>query len=177
MYILQFDGQFHEYGKEQTNPSRAGLMGYGWLIYKNNRQVARGWGAFAQGKNAASNIAEYLALIEGLYALRDMGVERETVEIIGDARSVIDQMLGCAAVSAPQARVLYQRASRIARYFRHLTWIWQPRRDNHAADQLTRRALRQVRSDRQSIRQALQAALQPRGGMTALFDLSVFSSI
>jgi ribonuclease HI len=106
-----------------------------------------------------------------------MGVEHEPVEIIGDARSVIDQMVGLAGVNAPQARVLNQRARRIARHFQALTWVWQPRRNNLAADQLTRRALRQVHSDRQSIRQALLSALGPRRGMTALFDLCVFSNI
>jgi ribonuclease HI len=153
-------------------------MCYGWVIFRDGRPVAHGHGAYARPDEASSNVAEYLALIEGLQALRDMGVEREPVEVIGDARSIIEQMIGRASVSSPQVRWLYQRAYRLAQPFRRLSWTWQPRRDNHAADQLTRRAYNQVRSDRESCRQALQEAFEPRRrGLVALLDLCVFSRI
>lgn len=177
MITLRFDGLFRTLYPNNNIEEKTGLMCYGWVIYRDGRLVAHGHGAYARPEDASSNSAEYLALIEGLHALRDMGIKHEPVEIIGDARSVIDQMVGMAGVNAPQARMLNQRARRIARHFRALTWVWQPRSNNHAADQLTRRALRQVNSDRQSIRQALQSALGPHRGMTALFDLCVFSNI
>ena len=50
---------------------------------------------------AGSNAAEYLALIEGLEALEDLRIGNEPVEVRGDAKCVIDQMLGHAAVSSP----------------------------------------------------------------------------
>jgi len=177
MITLRFDGLYRTVSPNNDPHEKTGLMCYGWVIFRHGRQVAHGHGAYARLDDASSNSAEYLALIEGLSALRDMGVENEPIEVIGDARSVIDQMLGQAGVSSPQARPLYQRARRIARHFDRLSWTWQPRRDNHAADLLTRRALRQVRSDLESTRQALLAALEPRRGMTALLDCCVFSSI
>ena len=177
MITLRFDGLYRTLCPNNDPSEKTGLMCYGWVIFRDGRAVAHGHGAYARPKDASSNSAEYLALIEGLQALRVMRAEREPVEVIGDARSVIDQMLGQAGVSSPQSRTLYQRARRIARHFQHLSWTWQPRRDNQVADQLTRRALRQVHSDLESTRQALQASLQPRQGLTALLDLCVFSGI
>jgi ribonuclease HI len=107
--------------------------------------------------DASSNIAEYLGLIEGLEALLDMGAEDEAVEIIGDARSVIDQMVGRAAVNSPSTRPLYRRAQRLANRFHRLLWTWTPRRKNHAADQLTRRAMRQIRANARQYRETIHA--------------------
>lgn len=178
MITLTFDGLYRTVNAEDQPQHQTGLMCYGWIISRDGREVAHGHGAYAQKKDASSNFAEYLALIEGLEALRDMGLEREAVEVIGDARSVIEQLNGRAGVNSPQVRPLYQRAARIARHFNRITWTWLPRRANHAADQLTRRALRQVNSTRVSCRQALEAALQPhQRGLTTLLDLSVFSRV
>ena len=86
-------------------------------------------------------------------------------------------MLGLAGVSSAQARPLYQRARRIARHFRDLRWTWQPRRANAFADHLTRRALKMVKCNRESTRQALQEAVKPRGRLMSLLDLSVFNGV
>jgi ribonuclease HI len=177
LITLRFDGLYRSVCPTNNPHEKTGLMCYGWVIFRDGRQVAHGHGAYARPVEASSNSAEYLALIEGLQALRVMRVERELVEVIGDARSVIEQMLGQAGISSPQSRTLHNRAQRIARHFHHLRWTWQPRRDNRLADELTRRALRQVHSDLESTRQALKASLHPRNGLTALLDLCVFSGI
>ena len=67
-------------------------MCYGWLISKGGQVIARGHGGFARGQATNYNIAEYLALIEGMDALLDMGIREELVMVIGDAKSVIDPM-------------------------------------------------------------------------------------
>ena len=91
MYTLQFDGLFKPV--QGANPvDQAGFMCYGWLIWKDHKVIARGHGGVARGQAATSNTAEYMALIEGLDALQDMGVCEQPVTVIGDARSVIDQM-------------------------------------------------------------------------------------
>ena len=177
MITLRFDGLFRTISPNNDPREKTGLMCYGWVVLRDGRLVAHGHGAFAHVKAASSNSAEYLALIEGLQALRDMGVQRELIEVIGDARSVIEQMLGLAGVSSAQARPLYQRARRIAHHFRDLRWMWQPRRDNILADQLTRRALKMVNCNHEGTRQALREAVRPRGRLTTLLDLSVFNGI
>ena len=94
MITLRFDGLFRTLYPNNNPEEKTGLMCYGWVIYRDGRLVAHGHGAYARPEDASSNSAEYLALIEGLHALRDMGIKHEPVEIIGDARSVIDQMVG-----------------------------------------------------------------------------------
>lgn len=147
MITLRFDGLYRNLGEDNSPHLHAGVMCYGWLIWRNGVLIARGHGGFIRREDATSNIAEYLALIEGLGALQDMGFQHQPLEIIGDARSVIDQMTGAAAVNSAKTRPLYRRAQRMAQKFTHLTWGWNPRSQNHAADQLTRRAMRQINAN------------------------------
>jgi ribonuclease HI len=105
-------------------------MCYGWILRSGEQILARGHGAYARGRDANSNIAEYLALIEGLDA---------------------------PAVTSPVTRPLYRRAKRLAGRFQRLEWAWVPRKHNRAADQLTRRAMRQVHLDSHNYQAALRA--------------------
>ena len=174
MYILQFDGQFQENNNELPNLSPAGLMGYGWSVYKENHQIARGWGAFAQGKKAASNIAEYLALIEGLESLLDMQANYEEVEIRGDARSVIDQMAGHASVHSQPTMHFYQQARRLANRFEKLNWTWIPRRSNKSADYLSRKAIRQLYNTPGAYQKAIASIVPGLTKIMPVFDLRIY---
>jgi ribonuclease HI len=157
-------------------------MCYGWLIVRDGKLIARGHGGYARREDASSNSAEYLALIEGLIALCDMGLEHEMVEIIGDARSVIDQMQGRAAVNSPHAKPLFKRAQRLSRRFPRLIWTWTPRRKNHDADLLTRRAMKQIRANPDQYRAAIEAVEKtppPRSekSLFSLLDLRVIQPV
>lgn len=149
MLILRFDGLFKAVPGSAHVRTQAGFMGYGWLIFRSQAMIARGHGVFARAKDATSNVAEYLALIEGLEALLDLGVAAEPVLVSGDAKCVIDQMRGAAAVNSERIRPLYRRAQRLAEQIETVDWSWTPRRHNHEADELTRRAIRQIRSNPQ----------------------------
>lgn len=157
MYKLQFDGMFRKIDDRRGSGTKAGLMGYGWLIYKNGLLTARGHGVYAREVDAGSLIAEYLALIEGLESLLDLGVRHEPVTVFGDAKSIIDQMDGKSAVNAPSVRPLYQRTCKLTDKFSNISWEWTPRRENRDADWLTRLAMRQVKADRREFDQAVQS--------------------
>lgn len=144
MLRLEFDGLFRN--TDDQHPS-AGIMCYGWRILRGKQVVAHGHGTFARSQNANSNIAEYLALVEGLEALFDMRVYEERVQVCGDAKSVISQMQGLASVSSPAVRPLHARAMRLARHFRNLRWQWLPRKHNKGADLLSRHALKHLWHD------------------------------
>lgn len=188
MYQLHFDGLYRQIRPRNASAyaasraEQAGFMCYGWLIFKNGVLVARGHGVFAQGKNASSNSAEYLALIEGLEALADIGVCHEPVIVMGDAKSVLDQMSGQASVSSPAARTHYRRARKLVRGFTHLQWCWTPRQRNRAADQLTRRAMSEMRRDAEEYQAAVDALYpshpgrQPARGLLALVDFRVYQN-
>jgi ribonuclease HI len=114
--------------------------------------------------DASSNIAEYLALIEGLDALRDMGVCCELITVSGDAKCVLDQMRGSSSVHSESTKPFYNRAVRLSRWFNDLKWRWTPRRINRAADWLSRRALKQFYSDKSSYFATLQEINHEMGG-------------
>lgn len=163
MLTLQFDGLFRCAPHELHLGGSAGLMCYGWVILRDNSVIARGHGGYVQRENASSIVAEYIALIEGLEALLDMRVGKEAVLVRGDAKSVIDQMMGNASVSADSIRPLYKRASKLANQMRRVFWEWNPRRYNQSADALTRRALHQIRSNPEQYETAFQSKTKKRG--------------
>lgn len=121
------------------------LLGYGWLIERNGLEIARGFGLFLRKRKTGSNIAEYLALIEGLETLLDLRVKHERVEIRGDAKCVIDQMNGFARVSSMLTKKLNQRAQKLAKQLTDVKWVWVPRNENRHADRLSRRSFRYLR--------------------------------
>jgi ribonuclease HI len=179
MYTLQFDGLFKP--AQGTNPAeQAGFMCYGWLIWKDHTVIARGHGGVARGQAATSNSAEYMALIEGLDALRDMaGVCEQPVTVMGDARSVIDQMQQVSQILSADTRLLNQRARRISAQFMQIQWTWTPREKNRAADALTRRAMRQIRWDEKNYQAAVELFDRPERSRRTLplVDLRVYQPV
>jgi ribonuclease HI len=141
MYILHFDGMLTT--REQGG-SHTGLMGYGWLLTRGGVERAHGFGLYVCVGNANSSLAEYFALTEALEAVSALSLYQEVVEIRGDARSVIDQMTGCASAGTMPIREMHLRALSLASGFSRLRWTWVPRRENASADRLSRRGLRQI---------------------------------
>ena len=177
MLTLQFDGLFRGAPHEMHLSDDAGVMCYGWVILRDGVSIARGHGGYVRGQDASSNVAEYLALIEGLEALIDMQATNDFVLICGDAKSIIEQMQGIAAVSASSIKPLHRRASKLVRHFNHLYWNWTPRRDNHTADALTRRALRQIRANPEQFEEALIRRGRPSARLELILDLRMFQAI
>lgn len=182
MITLRFDGLFRGIPSNHSG-RKAGVMCYGWLIYRRSVLLARGHGAMARGKDATSNVAEYLALIQGLEALIDLGITQETVKICGDSRCIIDQMRGVAGVNAASMIPLHDQATRLVQHFRKLRWNWMPRKHNKAADSLTRRALRQIRLDPQAYHamvNAIDVLNKPKRSsnrLLPLMDLRVYQPV
>ncbi len=183
MLTLQFDGLFQSVPRQMQSGDNAGVMCYGWVILRDQFVIARGHGGYARNKGASSNVAEYLALVEGLEALLDMNVPGEIILVSGDAKSVIDQMEGCATVSARSIKPLYRRACKLARKFKHISWVWTPRGLNQTADALTRRALRQIRARPEQYEAALNTANkrgcddQPSTRLRPILDLRIYTTL
>lgn len=180
MLTLEFDGLFREAPQEMHLSENAGFMCYGWVILRDGVTIARGHGGYARSQDASSNVAEYLALIEGMEALLDMRAHKERIMICGDAKSVIEQMEGKANVSASSIRGLHRRAIKLSRQFHNLYWSWAPRRFNHAADALTRRALRQIRANPSQYEAAFICADQGRKAtrrLLPLLDLRLYNAV
>lgn len=181
VYKLFFDGLFREMNGGNGAGSKAGLMCYGWVIYKYDVIIARGHGACANSSSATSIVAEYLALVAGLEALVDIGMEKDqAIEVVGDARGVIEQMEGVSGMKTPYMRPLFRRAQRLAASLPIEQWRWVSRHSNKAADKLTRRALLQITNDISSYQKAVLASSLPSDGpskkrrMVNLMDLRTF---
>ena len=175
MYILQFDGMLQ---RVDEKAGRAGLLGYGWFILNNDSEIARGFGLFAHRHAPNSNIAEYLALIEGLEALADLKISNKPIEIRGDAKCVIDQMKGVASISSLPTQKLYRRAKHLTNHYDSLIWTWVPRKENKLADTLSRRGLRQLHTMPDAYEKALsQLSAWPvvDNGLISLIDLRVYN--
>ncbi len=176
MLTLQFDGLFRGAPHDLNLSDDAGFMCYGWIILRNNVLIARGHGGYISAQDASSNVAEYLGLIEGIEALLDMQATREVIMICGDAKSVIEQMQGRASVSASSIKPLHKRACRLINQFQRIFWMWTPRRNNHNADSLTRRALRQIRANPQHYENILHGGRQTFR-MQSVLDLRMFQVV
>lgn len=179
MLTLEFDGLFRGAPQEMHLSEDAGFMCYGWVILRNGVTIARGHGGYARSQEASSNVAEYLALIEGLEALLDMRATNERIVICGDAKSIIEQMEGKANASASSIRGLHRRAMKLSRQFKNLYWSWTPRRYNHTADALTRRALRQIRSNPSQYETAflsIESGRKATRRLLPLLDLRLFNA-
>lgn len=181
-YALRFDGLYRSFSGSSNSKDSAGFLCYGWLICRNDIVIAQGHGVFVRSLGASSNMAEYLALIEGLDALSDLGLEDEPVKVFGDAKSVIDQMNGVAAVSSEMIWPLFLRARQLSSRFINLRCIWTPRKNNKAADWLTRRAMRQIHADRRNYQAALKAvangskSTKRSAKLFPLIDLRIFQT-
>jgi ribonuclease HI len=181
MLTLQFDGLFRNAPQELNLGGNAGFMCYGWVILRGETVVARGHGGYARSRDASSNVAEYLGLIEGLGALLDMTPGSGTaVEICGDAKSIIEQMQGCAMVTATSIKPLYRRARKLAAHFSEIHWSWMPRRPNPPPAALPRRALRQIRANPEEWEAALEDFYQTGPGeqgskkLRSILDLRLY---
>ncbi len=158
---------------------QAGLLGYGWCVSKGNSEVARGFGLYAHMRIIQSNIAEYMALIEGLEALADLRLWKDAIEIRGDAKGVIDQMKGVVSISSNRTRKFHRHATLLSKSFDSLVWTWVPRKENRLADELSHRGLYHFYSLPDAYESAIKRLrCNPKAGrkMISLIDLSVFSS-
>jgi ribonuclease HI len=143
MYTLEFDGMLKTTAQY---PEGCGVLGYGWTFSKNGMEIAYGFGLFLFHGKINSIHAEYIALSEGLDAIRFLELGEESVLIRGDARCVIDQMRGNAAVNAHSTKRLFNQTRKLASKFQHLNWEWIPRSENQTADRLSRKGLGRISS-------------------------------
>ena len=134
---LEFDGAC-----EPRNPG--GIATFGWRIVQHKQQLAYGYGEVCRGKEATNNVAEYTALIRGLEAISDLGIEYEALIIKGDSQLVIYQLdvdprygksWACRSKKLQPLKAKVESLLPWNTYF----W-WRPREFNQEADNLSKQA-------------------------------------
>jgi ribonuclease HI len=121
-------------GAARGNPGPAGL---GISIEDENGMKLRTLHKWVG--TATNNQAEYLALIEGLKAVRVWQPDRLEVRL--DSKLVVEQMKGTYRVKEPQLKVLHEQARALAAEFADIDFKHVDRELNKRADHLANMAI------------------------------------
>jgi len=136
MITLFFDGLC-----EPINPG--GVACGGFVAYLNGDRLKAGsrcYGAGYLGDYTSNNVAEYLALIDGLRWLLEAGYVGRSLVVKGDSQLVIKQLRGEYRVKSRRLKPLHEEASRLLSRFKDSRVEWIPRELNVEADALSREA-------------------------------------
>jgi ribonuclease HI len=120
-------------GAARGNPGPAGI---GVLATRGEEEL------FTISKyvgHATNNMAEYLAVIEGLEKAAGLDADRVTVML--DSELVERQLTGVYRVKDGKLKVLHARAAKAAASFERCYFVHVPREQNAAADRLANEAL------------------------------------
>lgn len=124
-------------GGSRGNP---GPAAYGYVL-----EAADGTVLDARGEAigvATNNVAEYRALLAGLEAALERGVEE--VEVVSDSELLVRQMRGEYKVKNEALRELVAEGHALARRFGRVTYTAVRREHNELADSLVNQALDSV---------------------------------
>jgi len=130
MIYLYFDGAC------KPNP---GKMGIGYVLMDEGGNVLeKGKKRLGLGTN---NVAEYLALLEGLKSAMKYG---DRVTIRGDSKLVIEQLRGNYKVKTPHLRELFEQVLELLRNFQEVRVEWVDEGENEMAHDLANSCLSEV---------------------------------
>ena len=127
-WVLQFDGA------SRGNP---GHCGAGWVLMHEGAVVAKG--AHYLSPFGTNNWAEYQALIAGLSAARERGIQGIRIE--GDSKLVVDQLNGDCACRSESLKALWEEAKTLLLHVGSVVLRHIPRADNRQADSLANVAI------------------------------------
>jgi len=127
---------------EPVNPG--GIATFGFVIYRNGEMLKEGEGLACKpfSSYASNNVAEYTAMLKALEFVVKNGLcdEHVHVTVKGDSQLTIRQMNGVYAVRAPRIIPLFKRAKELTKNIKHIRFVWVPREQNTAADDLSHQA-------------------------------------
>ncbi len=126
----------HTDGAAKGNPGPAGI---GCIAYKKDGTVL--FEHFRYIGETTNNVAEYRALIEGL--TRALEEKVTDVRVASDSQLLVRQIHGLYRVKQPHLQKLFDEVAQLSRRFDHFEINHVPREENHEADALANRAIRQ----------------------------------
>ena len=135
-YVCYFDGACGP-----INPG--GNIGTGAIILKGDDPIYENSGYVdAQDfdyMGTSNNIAEYMALIDVLKKLIDLGLTSKKILVRGDSNLVINQMRRLWKAKGGRYKPYYDEAMELAKSFEDIKFRWIPREQNAFADDLSKR--------------------------------------
>jgi ribonuclease HI len=121
-------------GGSRGNPGPAAS---GAVLFGEDGSVLKEVGSFLGV--TTNNVAEWTALLEGLAAALEMGVEELAVRM--DSELVVKQLSGAYRVKHPGLIPLHARAKALLRKFKQVDVRHVPRKENAAADAVVNQVL------------------------------------
>lgn len=125
MYKLFFDGS-----------KKDNIIGYGYIIYKDDQIICQGYGKILNANKYSSNFAEYIALILALQHANLLDIKE--LEVYGDSLVVINQINGKYRTKSKIMKSCLDKIIEVSSKFAQLHFWWIPRKDNNKVDRLTR---------------------------------------
>jgi len=130
-YILKFDGAC------RGNPSN--ILGMGAVIYNTDEETLYTSSRIYEIETGTNNVAEYLALIDGLRLAKHNNINRLTV--YGDSELIIKQINGLYKVSSPRLIQYFNIVKNLSLTFESIEFHHIRREFNKDADKLANKAL------------------------------------
>ena len=130
-YVMRFDGAC------RGNPSNK--LGLGFVIYQKNTEILHECKKAVDVESGTNNIAEYMALIEGLKYIVEEKIDY--VDIYGDSDLIIKQVIGVYKVKALHLKVYHDMVKELIAKIPKAVFQHVPRNDNAHADKLANEAL------------------------------------
>lgn len=130
--ILHFDGGIRE-----------GIMAYGYVAYDPSDHRTILFEGCSRCGSGTSNVAEYRALIAGLYECRRRRVNH--IHVIGDSQLVINQITGAWKVNKEDLKQHRDKALELLVEFESWTAKWVRRNQNKHADMLVGEVFQKMR--------------------------------
>jgi len=131
LYTLKFDGAC------RGNPSN--ILGMGAVIYDTSNEIRYTSYRKYDTEDGTNNVAEYLALIDGLRLARQNNIKRLTVQ--GDSQLIINQINGLYKVNSPRLTQYYNIVKSMSHTFETIEFHHIRREYNKDADKLANKAL------------------------------------
>lgn len=134
---LYFDGAC------RNNPNNR--LGLGFVVLQKNTEILHEFKKCVEIESGTNNIAEYMALIEGLKYIVDEKIDY--VDIYGDSDLIIKQVLGTYKVKALHLKVYHDLVKELIAKIPRVAFQHVVRADNTLADKLANEALDDVSNE------------------------------
>ena len=131
-------------GACRGNPSNR--LGLGFVIFQKNTTVLHEFKSAVDIESGTNNIAEYMALIEGLKYIVDEKIDY--VDIYGDSDLIIKQVLGVYKVKALHLKVYHDVVKDLLEKIPKVNFQHVPRNENSHADKLANEALDETSTEK-----------------------------
>jgi len=129
VYNLQFDGS--------SSGDRIPTASYGHVLYRDGKEIDRGYGLLGRAKNLTSMVAEYYGLSAGIDSfVRHWNKPCSVLNIYGDCKPLLAAVRQGGKLKSSDILMLRLKIDQIRSYGIKVNIHWLPRKSNKIAHDL-----------------------------------------